>query len=56
MATFFLTDCQIYFKIDRVQAINDINKLVSQKSELRYRLNGYFSLNDCPFLFFFQNQ
>ena len=28
MATFsFNTDCQINFKINRVQAINDINKL-----------------------------
>ena len=39
MATFFLTDCQIYFKIDRVQAINDINKLLFfQKSDNRCRL------------------
>ena len=27
MATFFIWNCQIYFKIDWVQAINDINKL-----------------------------
>ena len=38
---FVLTDCKIYFKIDRVQAINNINKVcyaVSQKSDNRCRL------------------
>ena len=27
MATFSFTACKIYFKINRVQAINDVNKL-----------------------------
>ena len=33
------TDCQIYFKINRAQTVNDINKLlISQKSDNRCRL------------------